>query len=1624
MTNTIQNVSLCVDNIQIPSMISELSWMNQSDLCSGITTMKMTETAETATTTMTTTTTTSSSSTSSTSCSDYHFDGSHHLHMLFRYPHKYIGKIPKNIPKLKQNQESDLKYHQIQSNNDLRIKLERELSQKVRQAVKTPPRERIIRRRLNEFHYEINKRLKNEEKKKQLVIQMNDKLNFNVTTNTTNTNISSSNNMNNINVMDLRMHPESYYQHLNWSKKSNINMNSQSILWNKKSGLSKKEINNSTFVPVTENNHENSYYDNQISLDSNEVHKNEDTSDSNQSLLYYLNNNSIKSYLHDHHSFNKPLNNDSFINCISNNTTYSRYLIHKLHNYKNTILNLKQSLLPISSNHSSTSNHLEYNHEYDQLLNDTFTFDWNINGSNVDRDQSINNDHNHDRNDDDHDDDLDHTITNHIHKYYQMRSSYLTDEDIQLIHKYYEKLYKNKRILDRMNRKLVKNHLCTRQSIMEKFGRLTDGEKQLFYFSGTRAAYLMATIQFQYKLPDGTQYRLMNQSTNKPLDYVIINNSFIDQTINDSSSSSSKVNNFNNDNTQTTNYSFNTLPTLIDWNAVVRDRHGPFWPQNYGPICQTLSNLHIETNNSNDSNVNKPTISDYTEEMNQLKNKQPYFKEIRVIFDSECSPCLSGTSSTSISSPLDVKQLVEELTNDQQWTPPCLVFESRFESGNLRQVRRIGPFHYELLLKPDLYTKRHVQWYFFRVQNILPGFIYTFLIVNFTKPTSLYSQGLQPLLYSKMNYQQNGKKWIRVGTNIKYTRNTMNLSNHLLDTNSEYYQLEWEMEFPYANDICYLAYSYPYTYTNLKSDLNELLIKSNENETLNKTINCEVLCQTRAGNSCFLVTITDQTIPNKDKYAVVITGRVHPGETNSSWITYGLLKFLTSNQSIVLTLKKQYTFYIIPMLNPDGVIVGNYRCSLTGRDLNRNYRQPKKDVFPTVWTVKQLVKWCKKTYKDVIYCDMHGHSRRNNIFMYGCDPLYRHSKIFNNTKKSLHERILPYIISQQATSYFSFPNCRFTVHPSKESTSRVVFWREFEVINSFTLEATFNGSTLQNNSLMKFEVDDFMKMGELLGYSLYKFYEVLCNPLKLKETLKNLAQQTLTNLWMTKIPLTPENTISEEHKDNLSIFNKKSYDFIKSQLYTTNKQFFQSTINNDQFNHNNNYDSILNYSLNDPDQIDGDQSDHDQMNDSLEQLAKAIHVLEKSIELHNIELNENELCNTNDNDISCTSDSNSDSEPEMTITDQNSLNQYYNLRGDLILTNQIQTILLDQSKQLKQSNNTDHDITRSYKLKKRKKNKKKKLQTLHDRHLRHHHHHHPRHHHHHHQFSSIQKQSYKNISSNQSQNNDNSTIHSKQLSSNSTSLSPPLPPSSSSTSTSSLSPIEGKRTLSEQNHKERLSRRLYYLNKYTGQSNHGIPCFVEKRLFHRSCQRIRTVWENIDLTNAQTIHAQRKFVERFINNLETKISKIKSTDNVTNIDVLKYLKQIHLEAKHQLQLIQSQLIPIIDKNHPYKSTMIHETMTTITNNIGIPYPPPLPNFTTTGHHIKTHSAIITTTNNSTAKRNMSIVEGGRIERNNNDLIPRSRSCNLFLRNNNNNINNNGNSKNNKLLELPKIIEKI
>ena len=72
------------------------------------------------------------------------------------------------------------------------------------------------------------------------------------------------------------------------------------------------------------------------------------------------------------------------------------------------------------------------------------------------------------------------------------------------------------------------------------------------------------------------------------------------------------------------------------------------------------------------------------------------------------------------------------------------------------------------------------------------------------------------------------------------------------------------------------------------------------------------------------------------------------------------------------------------MLNPDGVVNGNYRCSLAGVDLNRQWHAPIKQEHPTVYALKMLLRSLQCQAPGVaLYCDIHGHSRHKGTFMYG-----------------------------------------------------------------------------------------------------------------------------------------------------------------------------------------------------------------------------------------------------------------------------------------------------------------------------------------------------------------------------------------------------------------------------------------------------------------------------------------------------------------------------------------------------------------------------------------------------------------------------------------------------------------
>lgn len=67
------------------------------------------------------------------------------------------------------------------------------------------------------------------------------------------------------------------------------------------------------------------------------------------------------------------------------------------------------------------------------------------------------------------------------------------------------------------------------------------------------------------------------------------------------------------------------------------------------------------------------------------------------------------------------------------------------------------------------------------------------------------------------------------------------------------------------------------------------------------------------------------------------------------------------------------------MLNPDGVVNGNYRCNLAGVDLNRQWIDPSKKLHPSIFNTK-LVQ-CADYLFLIWIANEKNEGRKRNIFV-------------------------------------------------------------------------------------------------------------------------------------------------------------------------------------------------------------------------------------------------------------------------------------------------------------------------------------------------------------------------------------------------------------------------------------------------------------------------------------------------------------------------------------------------------------------------------------------------------------------------------------------------------------------
>ena len=459
-----------------------------------------------------------------------------------------------------------------------------------------------------------------------------------------------------------------------------------------------------------------------------------------------------------------------------------------------------------------------------------------------------------------------------------------------------------------------------------------------------------------------------------------------------------------------------------------------------------------------------------------------------------------------------------------------LIFESRFESGNLLCAFRTEDENsYQLYLQNDTNTTGYIQWFFFRVSNTKKGRKVNFNIINMLRKKCLYNHGLKIMTYSTMAAIKENLGWHRDCYNsIYYANNLFVYNNNNVSKKRNLHSLSFDYEFKYDNDTVYFANCIPYFYSSLMKELNKYEL----NEEKYPYFHRKTLAITLGGNDLDMFTInsmydifqngvTSVITPKSQNYlyfknneinnksqilderkAIVIIGRQHPGETVGSYVIKGIIDFLMSDSDEAKKLREIYIFKIVPMMNPDGVLVGNSRTSFAGCDLNRRWGKPNEIIHPEIYNTKQMILKLSTQRNIAFIIDCHGHFGTFNSLFY-CN--------YKEDKKIC--KLFPYICSR-LSKIISFQQSSFAMPKYKLSTERIALFNELydeDNNNIVALETSFFGvnrsgeyaRTYYNSNLLK-EIGRDVCMGMLSYYYKYENMSIEFNFFSNKENAKKL----------------------------------------------------------------------------------------------------------------------------------------------------------------------------------------------------------------------------------------------------------------------------------------------------------------------------------------------------------------------------------------------------------------------------------------------------------------------------------------------------------------------------------------
>ena len=231
--------------------------------------------------------------------------------------------------------------------------------------------------------------------------------------------------------------------------------------------------------------------------------------------------------------------------------------------------------------------------------------------------------------------------------------------------------------------------------------------------------------------------------------------------------------------------------------------------------------------------------------------------------------------------------------------------------------------------------------------------------------------------------------------------------------------------------------------------------------------------------------------------------RVHPGETPASHALRGFLDFIVSDDEEAASLRRAAAFVVVPMLNPDGCALGNYRTDSLGQDLNRAWTAPTRATEPTLEATKRLARRFAEdpAFELVAYVDCHAHTSSRRSFLF-CNPPEDASD-FEAWERAA---ALPRLIDARGGGDFGFSlaQCKFCAAPDKAGAGRRAVGEmladvspgRLGTVACYTLEMSFYSVPIAQKSWSSSMSDEacYEGFGGVLGRAFVDLFECGDNP--------------------------------------------------------------------------------------------------------------------------------------------------------------------------------------------------------------------------------------------------------------------------------------------------------------------------------------------------------------------------------------------------------------------------------------------------------------------------------------------------------------------------------------------------